>query len=70
MVFLSSQLSYPISAHFVSSLPLRSAMYDRQTRDCRLLDQDRHTLAGLPVFQEEEGVDYLEVNCKDVDVSR
>ncbi len=44
-------------------------MFDRRTRDCRLLDQDRHTLAGRPVFTEADGVDYLEVNCKNVDVS-
>lgn len=44
-------------------------MYNTQTRDCRLLDQDRHTLAGRPVFNELEGNDYLELNCKGNDVS-
>ncbi len=44
-------------------------MFDRETRDCRLLDQDRHTLAGNPVFVRADGVDYLEVNCKDTEVS-
>ena len=44
----------------------RSAMFNRENGDCRLLEHDRHTLAGLPVFnaaEADENVEYLEINC-------
>jgi len=43
----------------------RAASFTSATGDCRLFDQDRHSMAGQPVFgpSAEEGVDYLEANC-------
>ena len=41
-------------------------MYDSETGDCRLLDQDRHTMAGQPSFVPRENNDYLEVCTKEV----
>lgn len=39
-------------------------MFESSTGDCRLFDQDRHTMAGKPNnFVEKEGQDYLEINC-------
>eukprot|EP00095_Tigriopus_kingsejongensis_P012749 maker-scaffold30_size591359-snap-gene-1.15 protein:Tk12749 transcript:maker-scaffold30_size591359-snap-gene-1.15-mRNA-1 annotation:"hypothetical protein DAPPUDRAFT_214208" len=40
-----------------------AAMYNTEDGDCRLLDQDRHTLAGQPSFAPLENSDYLEINC-------
>lgn len=41
----------------------RAATFSAENGDCRLFDQDRHTLAGKPVFAAQEGMDYLEINC-------
>ena len=48
---------------FLFSLFSRSALYNTADGDCRLMDQDRHTLAGLPVFNPADNSDYLEINC-------
>ena len=47
----------------VSFSSRRSASFTAATGDCRLFDQDRHSMAGQPVFgpSAEDGVDFLEV---------
>ena len=47
----------------VHNFIFRSATFNSDSGDCRLCDQDRHTLAGLPAFVPAENVDYLEMNC-------
>ena len=51
-------------SHFLILASHRAASFTSATGDCRLFDQDRHSMAGQPVFgpSAEEGVDYLEVS--------
>ena len=58
-----------ISEKFDSPLIIaypRAASFTTATGDCRLFDQDRHSMAGQPVFgpSAEDGVDYLEVSSQ------
>lgn len=41
----------------------RSAMFNTESGECSLMDQDRHTLAGSPSFNPLEKIDYMEINC-------
>ncbi|XP_037090285.1 uncharacterized protein LOC119110525 [Pollicipes pollicipes] len=43
----------------------RSAAYSDEAGSCQLSDMDRHTTAGMGLFRESDGIDYLENNCVD-----
>jgi len=44
--------------------------WDIETKECSMLNRDRHELAGQPLFQPQQGVDYVEKNCIDASEKR
>ena len=52
------------------NIHFRAINWVAETKDCSMLNRDRHELAGQPLFQPEQGVDYVEKNCVDTNEKR